>query len=132
MIVCGPLLEKICTSEEGTAFFEQLMKDNEIKAANFISSQLCTKSCSHSEIQDMPFIKTSGHSNKRNKAFYEMNTQKRSKSSFENNLRFTVVDSVPCKPKGRPKKIKDDEKMNQKLIAIVQHVFKFNSSVNNF
>ena len=65
----------------------------------------------------MPFIKPSGHSNKRNKAFYEMNTQKRSKSSFENELGFTVVDSVLCKTKGRPKKVKENEKTELKIYS---------------
>ena len=57
----------------------------------------------------MLFIKPSNYSNNRTKVFYETNTRKRSKSSFENKLGLTIVDSIPCKMKGRPKKIKENE-----------------------
>ena len=57
----------------------------------------------------MPFIRPSDYSNNRTKAFYEINTRKRSKSSFQNKLDLTIVNSIPCKTKGRPKKIKENE-----------------------
>ena len=100
--------KKLCASEEGTLFFEQLMKDTELKAANFILKQHCAESKSHSQIQDMLFIKPSGYRNKRTKSFFKI-VQKRNKSTFESNLSLTVIDSVPCKTKGRPKKIKENE-----------------------
>ena len=58
------------------------MKDAELKAADFISKQHCAESKSHSQIQDMPFIKPSGYSNKRTKSFYETNVQKKKQVYF--------------------------------------------------
>ena len=60
----------------------------------------------------MPLIKPSSYSNNKSKAFYETNTRKRSKSSFKNKLSLTVVDSIPYKIKGRPKKWKKMKKIN--------------------
>ena len=57
----------------------------------------------------MPFIQPSGYSNKRTKAFYETNDSKRSKSSLNSKKSLSVIDSVPCAAKGRPKKPKENK-----------------------
>ena len=94
----------LSASKEGALFFDKMMREVETKAANYLASQHSNSKYSSSQIEDMPFIKPQGYSNKRTKSFYENTTSKRKKTSSEKPPGLNVVDAESCKPKGRPKK----------------------------
>ena len=104
----------LAASKYRALFFEKMMREVERKSANYIASQHNSSKYSSSQIEDMPFIKPQGYSNKRTKSFYENTTSKRKNTSSEKPPGLNVVDAESCKPKGRPKKSKNLNNANDK------------------
>ena len=49
----------------------------------------------------MPYVKPSGHSNKRTKAFYEFSGSSKKQNSSKNGAEIRIVDAESCKSKRR-------------------------------
>ena len=95
--------KNLSSSEKGTLFFEQMMKESEIKVVDFLESQHEKPAGNMSQTEEMPFIKLTGHSKKCTKIFYKSSSSSK-KSKKRNNMKLIISYSKSCKSKGRPSK----------------------------
>ena len=80
------------------------MNECERKAINFIDSNNSAPKNKLSQIEDAPFLKPAGYSNRRTRAHYESSSKSSKKQDGTAQFELRIADSKSCKSKGRPPK----------------------------
>ena len=80
------------------------MNEWERNAINFIDNNNSAPKNKLSQIEDAPFLKLAGYSNKRTKAHYESSSKSSKKQDGASQFELRIADSEPFKSKGRPSK----------------------------
>ena len=96
--------KNLSSAEKGAEFYLKLTKEFERKAISFIEENNSAPKTNLSQIEDTPFLKPAGCSNKRTKAHYESSSKSSKKQDGTALFELRIADSKSCKPKGRPSK----------------------------
>ena len=88
-------------TEKGADFYLKMINECERNTINFISNNNSSPKNKLLQIEDAPFLKEKGYSNKWEKAYYEINSKSSKKQDSSNQFELRIANSESCKPKGR-------------------------------